>query len=111
VVNGRLSAATKPGYVRVTPIPFGDTNEDGTVNPGRQTPHPPGGKTQLTCGSHLARNEKRERAPPLQRALPGSSRDGRQRLFFLHGAGVGDRHPIHYIKHTVCGYHFIHEIW
>ncbi|PKL62654.1 MAG: hypothetical protein CVV31_04705 [Methanomicrobiales archaeon HGW-Methanomicrobiales-2] len=31
-MNGRLSTATKPGYVRVTPILFEDANEDGAVN-------------------------------------------------------------------------------
>ncbi|PKL62710.1 MAG: hypothetical protein CVV31_04700 [Methanomicrobiales archaeon HGW-Methanomicrobiales-2] len=31
-VNGRLSIAARPGYIRVTPVLFGDANEDGAVN-------------------------------------------------------------------------------
>ena len=31
-VNGGLEIATKPGYIKVTPILFGDANEDGAVN-------------------------------------------------------------------------------
>jgi len=31
-VNGGLSTATKPGYVKVTPVLFGDANDDGKVN-------------------------------------------------------------------------------
>ena len=31
-VDGGLSTATKPGYVRVTPVLLGDANEDGEVN-------------------------------------------------------------------------------
>ncbi len=31
-INGNLSTATKPGYIKVTPVLFGDANEDGRVN-------------------------------------------------------------------------------
>ncbi len=31
-MNGGLSTATKPGYVKVTPVLFGDANDDGKVN-------------------------------------------------------------------------------
>jgi len=31
-VDGGLSTATKPGYIRTTPVLFGDANEDGKVN-------------------------------------------------------------------------------
>jgi PKD repeat protein len=31
-VDGGLSTATKPGCIKVTPVLFGDANEDGTVN-------------------------------------------------------------------------------
>jgi len=31
-VDGGLSTATKPGYIRATPVLFGDANEDGKVN-------------------------------------------------------------------------------
>ncbi|MFA7199084.1 MAG: PKD domain-containing protein [Methanoculleus sp.] len=31
-VDGGLSAATLPGYIKVTPVLFGDANEDGAIN-------------------------------------------------------------------------------
>ena len=31
-VNGGLSTATRPAYIKVTPVLFGDANDDGTVN-------------------------------------------------------------------------------
>jgi PKD repeat protein len=31
-VNGGLSTATRPEYIKVTPVLFGDANEDGEVN-------------------------------------------------------------------------------